>query len=144
MKNILLLSIIFLFSATTSFSQKLSEKDVPSAVKESFHTMFPDAEKIRWGKEDDTTYEADFKMGSVKMSANFSEDGNWLETETEVDITSLPQAVSDAINRDYQNGKILSAFKIERADKSLIYEADIKVKSKKKEILYDEQGNAVK
>jgi len=143
MKRLVLLLIVLFLSVTSSYSQKLSEKDIPSAVKESFYTMFPYAEKIRWGKEDDTTYEADFKMKSVKMSANFSEDGKWLETETPIDITSLPQAVTDAIARDYQSSKILYVNKIERPDRPLLYEAEIKVNTKKREVMYDVLGNPV-
>jgi hypothetical protein len=143
MKRLVLLLIVLFLSVISSYSQKLSEKDVPSAVKESFHTMFPDAEKIRWGKEDDTTYEADFKLNSVKMSANYSEIGLWQETETELDIASLPQTVYDAIARDYENAKILHVFKIERLLKYSLYEAEIKVNKKKREVMYDVLGNQV-
>ncbi|MFI5144407.1 MAG: PepSY-like domain-containing protein [Ignavibacteria bacterium] len=142
MKNFILFTLILVFSVSLAFSQHISEKKVPQAVKDAFYTKFPNTENVRWGLED-AEYEAEFKLNNVNTSASYSEDGTWLETETEIDATSLPQAVIDAVNRDYNSATIYGASRIEKSDKSILYEADIKVKSKKKEVLYDEKGNPV-
>lgn len=144
MNRIILLLSIILFLTSISYSQKINENKIPDTVKSSFYSKFPSAENVKWGKETKTVYEAEFKLNDVNMSANFSEEGEWLETETEIQVTSLPQVVTDAVNRDYKDAKITGASKIERPDNKIIYEADIKYNHHKKEVLYDEQGNGVK
>jgi hypothetical protein len=91
---------------------------------------------------EDAEYEAEFKINDVNTSASYSEDGTWLETESEIEVTSLPQAVIDGVNRDYNNATIYGASRIEKNNNTILYEADIKIKLKKKEVLYDEMGNA--
>jgi hypothetical protein len=106
--------------------------------------MFPNAADIKWGKENAKEYEADFKLNEVQMSVNISEDGTWMETETTIDATALPQAVTDGITRDFPKANVLGAAKIDKPDKIVIYEAVIKEKGhKKKEVEYDEKGNKV-
>lgn len=144
MKKMLILFFLTLYFASLSYSQKINENKIPDTVKSSFYGKFPSAENVKWGKENKSVYEAEFKLNDTDMSANFSEVGEWLETETEIQVTSLPQSVTDAVNRDYKDAKITGASKIERPDNKIIYEADIKYNHHKKEVLYDEQGNGVK
>jgi hypothetical protein len=144
MKQILILLFITLFFASVLYSQKINENKIPDTVKSSFYSKFPNAENVKWGKESKSVYEAEFKLSDTDMSANFSVEGEWLETETEIQITSLPQAVIDAVNRDYNDAKITGASKIVRPDNKIIYEADIKYNHHKKEVLYDDQGNETK
>lgn len=138
MKKLFLIAIILFISLSSIYSQKVK---VPSAVKDTFNILFPNADNVKWGKESSSEYEAEFKLNDIEMSANFSSDGSWVETETQIDILSLPQPVVDAINRDYSNATISSAFRIDKADKSVWYESDIKVGKKKKEVTYDASGN---
>lgn len=77
------------------------------------------------------------------MSANFSNDGVWLETETEIKIADLPVAVSAAIKTKYASWAITSASKIEAA-KGTQFEADIKKGKEKKEILLNADGTFIK
>jgi hypothetical protein len=141
MKKIICLSFMILFSSSFTYSQHLSENKVPAIVKDAFSTQFPNSTDIRWGKESSTEYEVEFKIDDVKMSANYSDNGNWVETETTIDPSALPQAVVDAINRDYSNAKIYGAAKIEKSDKTILYEADIRIGKKKRELNYDVNGN---
>lgn len=141
MKNCILFIIILVSSVSLVFSQHIGEKKVPSAVKDAFYAKFPNTENVKWGLEDGE-YEAEFKLNDVNTSASYSEDGTWLETESEIDVTTLPQAVTDAVNRDYSGAIIYGASRIEKNNKTILYEADIKIKMKKKEVIYDEMGNA--
>ena len=141
MKKLILFMLVTFLSASVLYSQKLN---VPDTVKSTFNTMFPNAADIKWGKENAKEYEADFKLNEVQMSANISVDGIWMETETTIDITALPEAVTDGITRDFPKAKILRAAKIDKADKNIIYETVIKESGhKKKEVEYDEKGNKV-
>jgi len=46
------------------------------------------------------------------MSANFDENGKWLETETSIDIKDLPKPVSDYVAKNFPKAKVNEAAKI--------------------------------
>ena len=82
-------------------------------------------------------------MDGKKISSNFGLDGKWLETETEIPISSLPKAVTDAITSKYPGWVIKEADKTDTFKHGLIYEADIKSGASKKEVAYKEDGTIV-
>ncbi len=141
MKNAILLLTLVLCVCTSAYAQKIN---VPQAAKDAFADKFPKAEDVKWDKENSSEYEANFKLDGVEMSAVFTKDGTWKETETSIGTDQLPQLVLDAIKLNYSSGTLYGASKIVRADDTTIYEADIKMKSKKKEVLFDEKGNIIK
>ena len=138
MKRIILLfsSILIMFSCSYAGTP-------PTTVMKSFEKKFPTATKVSWGKEGAKEWEAEFTLDGNKISANFGLDGKWLETETEIPIKSLPKGVTDAITSKYPGWVIKEADKTETAKHGLIYEADIKSGSQKKEVAYKEDGTPV-
>ncbi len=120
-----------------------AQKQVPDAVKKSFAAKFPDVKKVKWEKEDNN-WEAGFKKDKKEYSALFSESGQWLETEVEIPVHELPQAVKDAVYKRYPNVVITEAAIIEKADGKKVYEAEIKHNGKKADLILDEKGNFLK
>jgi len=59
-------------------------QSVPEKVKSAFAGKFPNASSVKWDKENDEEWEAEFKMDGKEYSANFTVDGNWKETEYEI------------------------------------------------------------
>ncbi|MEP7171819.1 MAG: PepSY-like domain-containing protein [Bacteroidota bacterium] len=116
----------------------------PEKVIKSFTAKFPDATSIKWGKENATEWEAEFTLNGSKISANFTADGAWVETEQVILISQLPKAVTDAIQKQYPNWKITEADKTETAKHGTIYEADIKSGTQKKALAFKEDGSTVK
>jgi len=104
----------------------------------------PNAAHVKWGKENAKEYEANFKLNGINMSANYDLNGNWRETETEIAVKDLPEAVSKSIKAKYPDAIVSGTDKIEKTDGKIIYEADIKVNGKKKEIELFEDGKFVK
>jgi hypothetical protein len=78
------------------------------------------------------------------MSANFDLQGNWKETEMEIDVIDLPAAIARSIAAKYPGAIIFGADKIEKADGKIIYEAGIKMKGKKMEVELLGDGKFVK
>ena len=83
-----------------------ADKKVPEKVKTSFAQKFPDAKNIEWAMENDTEWEAEFTMNGVEYSSNFTVDGEWTETEFEMKITELSEAVQIVIDSNYSDYNI--------------------------------------
>jgi len=133
MKNILLIVALFV-----SLSVAHAQKGVPATALSDFKTKFPTAEKVSWDKEDGS-FEAEFKMGTTKMSATYSAKGEWLETETGIAATELPANVVMAFKKNHTSATIKSVYRIE-SGKPISYEIEFKDGVKTKEIIYDAQG----
>jgi hypothetical protein len=118
--------------------------EVPKAVKEAFTKKFPAANNIKWDKENAHEYEASFTINGSGFSANFSDTGTWVETESTVDFNRLPEKVQQSFNTAHKGAAIKAAAKIERATGDTMYEVEYKVGNKTKEVLYNEDGAVIK
>lgn len=116
----------------------------PSAVKTAFEKKFPSATKVSWGKEAPKEWEAEFTYEGNPISANFAENGTWLETEKKIKASDLPKSVAEAIKSTYSGWRIAEADKTETSKHGTIYEADLKMGKKNKSVAYKENGTAVK
>ena len=119
-------------------AQKLN---VPEAVKSAFTAKFPDATDVKWEKENSKELEANFKLNNTNVSANFGLDGSWVETETTIAASELPVAISSAINKKYPGAVFTRTEKIEKPGGKVLYEANIKVNGKKKELELNADGS---
>ncbi|MDB5119626.1 MAG: hypothetical protein JWN56_844 [Sphingobacteriales bacterium] len=116
----------------------------PAKVKAAFEQKYPKASKVTWGKESATEWEAEFTLDKSKVSANFSQDGTWVETERMIAVSTLPKQVKEAINKQYTKWKISSADKTETAKNGVVYEVGIKSGVHKKEVVFKEDGTPIK
>ena len=124
----MILALFALVSCATAFSA-----NPPEAVLTAFQQKFPNAQDVDWSKEKNGEWEAEFELpGSHEMSATFSADGRWLETETEIVFSELPTPIITAL----QGKKVKEAARIEKADGSTVYEAEIK----RKDLIFDAYG----
>lgn len=135
---------LILILTMSIFSGCLFGVNVPDVVKKAFTEKFPSATEIKWSKENSHEYEASFLLNNVKMSANFSSDGSWVETETAIGISDLPDAVTGAVRKAYPDATIDGADKIERADSGIKYEVEIKNKKEDMELLVSPDGSSIK
>lgn len=136
-KIILVLAAAMLIGSTVSAQPG---KKLPAAVKTAFEQKFPGAQNVEWGKENASEWEAEFVSGRIKMSANYSVDGKWLETESVIPVSQLPAEVAAAVAKSFPGKKVLEADKIERVGKGSLFEVVINTGTKKKEIMLDENG----
>jgi len=117
---------------------------VPDAVKTAFTNKFPGATEVKWEKENKTELEANFKMNNTDVSANFGLDGTWVETETTIPVSELPAAVTNVVNTKYPGTVYGRTEKIEKPGSKILYEVNITVKGKNKELELDPDGIPVK
>jgi ABC-type transporter MlaC component len=133
MKKFIFLLAMLVF-AQVGFAQKVKSAQVPQAVKTAFAKKFP-AIKAKWEMEDGN-YEAEFKnKEKVEMSAVFTAEGKWLETEQEIKKSALPAPVLKAL----LGKKVKESAKIQRADGTTVFEAEVGGK----DLLFDAIGNAL-
>ena len=137
--------MIFMLIVMISLSANLfAQKKAPAAVITAFKTKFSAATAVKWQKENAHEYEADFMLDSVKHSANFSDKGAWLETESSISFADLPQKVQTAFNAVYHK-RVLAVAKIETAKGETEYEIEIiKNTVKKIELFYSTEGVLIK
>jgi len=117
---------------------------VPDAVKLTFTTKFPGASEVKWEKENKNELEANFKMNGTEVSANFSLDGTWVETETTIPANELPAPVTNAVTAKYPGAVYERTEKIDKPGGKILYEVNIIVNRKKKELELDPNGVLVK
>lgn len=109
-------------------------KSVPTEVSEVFRQKFPNAPaNVTFHKENKAEWEAEFEQNGKETSANFTADGRWLETETEVTAADLPAALQTTLST---TKKVRKIERIEKADGTILYE----VETRRKELMFNKEG----
>jgi hypothetical protein len=112
---------------------------VPAAVDHAFSHQFPNLKAERW-VEEDGIWEAQLHHQGREIEAQFTQDGQWIETEMELHIQNLPPVVVNALNAKYPNHQIQEAEWQESAKEGVRYELEIEQNGKTVEILLDDKG----
>lgn len=133
--------LLFSFFALSSYAQKISADNVPETVKNAFKQKFPTAQKVKW-ELDYENYEAEFKMDKKEMSATFSKDGEWIETETPIKVSALPQSVKDFLSTNF-SGFVVKEAEKEETLKGIMYELEIKKGEIEYEVIVSEAGKLI-
>ncbi len=116
--------------------QRVNEGDVPATVRTSFSSMFPDIKKAKWEREKEK-YEAVFDKDKKEISVLFEPTGVYLQTETEIEIATLPPAIKDYVTKNLAGKKISEAIRITNAKNETSYEIEIGDEN----YLFDVNGN---
>lgn len=141
-KTLLALLTVAIVSNSVS-AQKIATEKVPVAVTTAFKTKFPTVLKTSWEMENKTEFEANFHINGVETSANFDNTGKWLETETELKIAALPNAIQSTIKKDYAGFKINEASKIENIKNGKCFEAEIEKGEETFDVLFTADGKVL-
>jgi uncharacterized membrane protein YkoI len=144
MRKINFVIALIVFAIAPLFAQKISSDKVPANVLNAFKAKFPAATDVNWGVEKSTDYEAEFKINGEEYSANFNQNGKWLETEMNIDASKLPEPVSQTLAKEFAGFKISEAEKIETPDKGIVYEIEMKDdKGTSKEVEISAEGKVL-
>jgi hypothetical protein len=141
MKNCLILIVIGVSLGCTS-AQNNSVEIVPELITNSFVQKYPDVKKVYWEKEE-ANYEGEFTIGKMEKSVVFDGDGNFIEEETEIQVSELPSFVVEYCQKNYTKQKITEAAKIVNAKGEVFYEAELRNGSKEFDVIFNAQGNVV-
>ncbi len=126
MKRIICLLTAWAAVACAAYGEPLPAEKVPAVVRDAFRAKFPDVIKVEWKLKEDKNYEAEFKQKDVEVAAKFDEKGKWLETETAIKESDLPEKVRTRISKDYKAYEQIETQKVERAGaKPILYEVHL-------------------
>lgn len=140
MKTLKLFVIAFLAISINACAQKTN---VPENVNKAFTQKFPDAKSVKWDKENDTEWEAEFKLNGEDYSANFSTAGVWKETEHEIEISAIPAPVKQTLDSEFAGYKIKEAEISETAEGG-VYEFALEKDETEMEVAISPDGKVVK
>lgn len=115
----------------------------PAVVENAFKAKFPSATKVVWEKEGANKWEVEFMHQGSKTSAEYTEDGTWLITESEISISDLPSNVTAAVKAKYPKWVIIKAEKAESLKHGLTYEVDLKKGLDRMDAEFKEDGTYV-
>ena len=124
MKPIYRLSIavfLVLFAATSVNAQK----KIPSSVKESFAAKYPDVKDVHWQMEDGN-FEGQFKQEGGELTAAFSVEGEWIETEKKLRPRELSKDLMQSVREKYSGYSITEAEYVESASEGNYHELELK------------------
>ncbi len=111
---------------------------VPNVVKAKFATLYPDAKNVKWDKEE-ALFEAGFKTNDIETSVVFDAAGTVTETETAIEASALPAAITEYVAKNLAGKKIDEAAKIVDASGKVTYEAEVN----EADYIFDETGNFI-
>jgi len=140
MKKIIFFAMALVCAYATSFAQSKT----PMAVTTAFNQKFPNATKVKWDKENAHEYEASFDWKGEKLSANYSDKGEWLETESPISFNLLPEKVQATFNSAHKGATIKGVAKIETSKGITKFEVEFKQGVKTVELFYTADGTEVK
>ena len=139
----MLITTIVLAFYMQSCAQQSGKQQVPEEVQIAFKAKFPKAKKVEWEREDDSEWEAEFKWNGKKYSAAFNNDGEWLETEHEIEESEIPSNIRAVLDENFSDYEIEESEMAETAN-GQAYELEIEVDEEEFEVIIDSNGNLTK
>lgn len=139
-KTVKLLGTAFLFVSLTACSQK--GKNAPQEVQSAFAKKFPQAKNVKWDKENEKEWEAEFKLKSMEYSANFTTDGTWKETEHEIKSSEIPAKVKNTLDQSYA-GYDIEESEISETSEGMVYEFELEKGESVMEVAISKAGEVV-
>ncbi len=108
MKKILMIAAIALLAVSC---EKYDDGRPEKSVRNEFNSMYADAKDVEWDR-DGTWWKVSFETGTrpnrIEHEAWYDDAGNWIMTETDMLLSSVPQVIKDYLAADevYGNAAI--------------------------------------
>ncbi|WGD34517.1 PepSY-like domain-containing protein [Olleya sp. YS] len=134
----------FILIALIVFScQNTVKSQVPKEVQSNFESKYPGENDPDWETDSNGNYEAHFKKKGVKYRADFSPNGQWIETETNIDKDDLPKAIKQVIKEQYGSEDITEVELVDSATKGTFYDVEFKQKGKNMDVMFRANGEII-
>lgn len=140
-ESILGFCFLSLFSLVQLVPACAQEVEVPEEVLATFEEIFPTATNVNW-EENDVLYIATFTIDDYSIKATFEENGDWVETNTEIEFKDLPAAAQEYIKAEFVVEQYYSITKLE-VPEEVRYFAYFETDTEGVNLTFDEDGNLV-
>ncbi|EMR04741.1 PepSY-like domain-containing protein [Cesiribacter andamanensis] len=120
------------------------EEAIVLTPKEAFAKQYPGAQKIRWSEDDNGYDEASFEMDGEKYRADYTKEGEWVETESSLKYDVLPMAVQEVIEAKYNKEEITEVERVQHPSKGVFYDIEFKKDGKNHDVEIKENGEIIK
>jgi len=117
-------------------------KNVPTEVQSAFESKFPAAKNVKWEKENETEWEAEFKKGGKEYSANFLTDGSWVETEYQLKKSEIPSLVQKTLDEEFAGYEVEEA-EVSETNNGKVYEFELEGEESELEVTIDTNGKVI-
>lgn len=107
--NVLAIALIAAIGLSSCKENTKDEEKIPENIQSAFKQKFPNAANVKWEKNCDNTWEAEFVMTGNKHSAQYKPDSNWYETEYVITISKVPDVIKANVASRYPGYKIVKA-----------------------------------
>ncbi len=140
-KIIKAMAILFLGSASV-YAQDIQESQVPSVIVENFKKEFPKASDVEWEKKGEQ-YNVDFEIGwGIDYEAWYTTAGKLIKYKQEISDANLPQAIKDAVKKDYAGYRIDDATKyVENGVET--YKVELEKGTEERKIIFSKDGKLI-
>ena len=139
-KSFLGMGIIVLILFTQSVWLNAQETTVPDEVETAFLKKYPSATDVFWAI-DFEEYIASFENAEFELiTVTFSEQGDWLLTDTSLSVDALPMLAQVNIQKEFQVEEFYTTNKIETPDK-VFYTTTFETATQMVTLSFDNKGN---
>ncbi|UXX78687.1 PepSY-like domain-containing protein [Reichenbachiella carrageenanivorans] len=142
MKNLTLWIVIAIAASVLSCDQN-KEGNTPEQVKAAFAEKFPEVKEAEWERENETEWEAEFDMDGKEYSANFTNKGEWMETEYAIKASDISEDIHAILATNFSDFEIEEA-EIVETPQGQSYEFEIEQGETEYEVAIDANGNLTK
>jgi hypothetical protein len=135
--------ILFLaFITTNTFAQI---RKIPAEVTNAFTAKYPNATSVEW-RDKLSSFTASFQLDSQTFIAQFSNKGEWENTEEAIDEEELPDAVKAGFDKSkYTEWNMGQITRIELPGDQLQYRVEVaKGDIKKRNLYFNSEGRLLK
>ena len=136
--------LLFFFFSCVCFADAQKRK-VPAAVTDAFGARYPHATHVEWSDKLQY-YQASFLLNGASISANFSSEGEWENSERVLNYDQLPDEVKNVFKKSkYADCQKNSFTEIQELGRPLQYRVTVqKPGSQKKNLYFDANGKLLK
>ncbi|MEJ8844032.1 PepSY-like domain-containing protein [Lacibacter sp. H375] len=158
MKKVLMLCAVYVMAVNAYSSHGSDTIIVPSRIQTSFVKLYPNARNVVWYRYtppnivvepgvwystmDTSDYYSRFFWNDDEYIAWY-DNGSWIHSTQRIDDSEIPDAVSQAIRREYP-GFVITDVDIEHEDKQRLYEVKLDKGNTRWNVLYTPTGAVVK
>jgi hypothetical protein len=133
MKTLLVAAVLALTSLSASANKKSAQNKVSINAIKSFEREFGEVGDVTWSNSAQNMLRANFTKDDEKMSAFFSQSGDYIATTIERKASDLPAKLRAAISQKNKDGVIIEALEFIDDDEAAYF---VKVYNNGTEKLY--------